>query len=217
MQVGELVNGLFELVQQEAVSEIYESNDTVLHYVKEIRDPEGNLLEKNVQTLEELTHATGLLPVAEIRDPDAANLIHRKDYYTSGSQSGKLKVEVRAAGQWSAYEYDDNKREILRVDGWLDSTYDSEVAPSAQAEHNHATYTTYQPVDPADDGSLQPDAPRTETERIRGITTGQTWYAYYRDPDGHYHEVIERATTPTATYGAADNLRRKIYCNRHAG
>ena len=212
VQVGELVNGVFELVQQEAVSEIYESSGTVRHYVKEILDPSGKLLEKTVQTHEELSSTTGLVLVSEVRDPDAAKLVHSKDYYTSGHLSGKLKYEERAAGQWTAYEYDSQRRQIQRVDGWLDQRYDPQVSAGAQAAANKATTTTYQPVDPADDGSLQADAPRGETVRVQGITTARSWYAYYRDSDGLYHEVRERAINQSDTYGAADNLRsEKIY------
>lgn len=141
----------------------------------------------------------------QVLDPDGANRVLTREFYTNASQNGKygkLKTEVKPDGSWVTMDYDSEGREILRIEPWLDA------APGTPAAQAKATYFDHTPLDP-NDSPLEYDLrPRTETVKIHGDITKKTFFAYFKNASGEFVEIEEKAATPTAAYGDAANLRR---------
>ena len=218
VRLGEVTANGFELLEQQEVAEVQQSDQPIRHDYKIIKDTAGNILSHEVTRYQEFPHAVGLLPIAKIQDPEKANLMQRMQYYTEGTKAGEIFLKTEPDGAWTAYDYDAQDREILRLQPWQDSEFDTNAELTAQAVSHEAIYSHYQAVDPRDNLSLKADQPRRETTRIAGQIAGITWYAYFYDTSGLYYERSERAVRPSARYGDADNLwAEKVYFSTASG
>ncbi len=211
-RIGEGTGASFELLRVEESSRVVSQDGASATKIKKVKTPSGTLLSETVKTLSNLGSGQPTFTTSITKDPTGANLVTTHTYYESGSKSGERKATIQPEGKWVAYDYDSQDRQTLQVESWNDVAYNGSASISSLAASAKATEYAYTPVDSLDDGTERPDSPRTETVKIEGVVTEKTWYAYYRDANGLYYEIEERATTQTAAYGDADNLRsEKIY------
>jgi RHS repeat-associated protein len=206
MQLGEINGEAFNLLRSESTKTVTSASGAVRTYEKKVTTAGGELLSSSLEIREDFSGLTNVL-TQHVEDPTAANLVTNYGYYTSGNGEGEKKFEQQPDGTWTAYKYDSEGRTTLTVESWLDSAYDDSVTVATLAASAQATYSSYTPVDSRDDGSLQPDAPRSEIVKIEGVVSGMTWHAYFRDASGLYHQITERSTSQSASYGDAANLR----------
>jgi RHS repeat-associated protein len=205
LRIGEVTSGTFTLLRREEAQLVENQDGTERTDVKRIYNGDDSLLSEVIKKSERIADAFKL--VEKIVDPTGANMITRYGYYADGANAGKMKFKVEPDGTWHMFDYDSEERKILEVESWLDVALDEEATASQMAALAKVTEYSYTPVDSADDGSLQPDSARTETVSILGTVSSVTWNAYYRDVNGQYFEVSERATAQNSAYGDAANLR----------
>ena len=212
VKVGEITASGFQLLEQQEVAEVQQSDAPIRNNYLIVRDPNNNVLSHEITRYQEFSKNIGLLPIEKIQDPDKANFVQSMQYYTSGERAGELQYQSEPDGDWSAYDYDEQDREILQLQAWMDSQWDAEQTLSGQADSHRAIYSSYAAVDPRDDLSLKSEQPRQQITKVKGTTAEITWSAYFRDADGQYYERSERATRPNANYGDSDNLwSEKVY------
>ena len=205
LRIGELASGTFTLLRREEAQLVESQNGRTRTDIKRVHSGANKLLSEVIEKSERIAGAFRL--VERTLDPSGANLITRYAHYASGTKAGKTKYVKHPDGSWRLYDYDSNGRKILEVESWLDVPLNESWTPSQMAVLAKATKYSYAPVDSKDDGSIQPDSPRTETVRILGAVSSRSWKAYYRKTNGEQFEVSERAATQSASYGAAANLR----------
>jgi RHS repeat-associated protein len=177
-----------------------------------MKDAAGVVTAKTVETNRVL--AGGLVLLARVEDPDGScPILTQYTYYTNIGQDnlpeygyGQVKSRVRSDGPWVAHEYDWLGRETLRVEAWKDAAYDPQASLATLAAEARAIYSSYQPVDTADDGTRSPNRPRTVQVNVAGVPVSKTYYAWKVETTGRV-EIEERCATPSASYGATGNLR----------
>jgi RHS repeat-associated protein len=133
---------------------------------------------------------TGALTTLYDYYPDAASA-----GFTPSSARPPLRLLMRPDGGWEQYELYDTAGRPLLVLSAIDTDPTSVTAQCRSTEY------AYSPIDPADDGSLQPHTPRAVIERFKGTETGR---AYRIVEPGRTREI--RCQTPGAAPDAADNL-----------
>ena len=151
----------------------------------------------NSQTAEEI--------VEIVEDPDGDALTTTRSWYQdpcAAGSCGQLAAQMNPDGSWASYEYDALGRKILEIRSWLDAPVGS-TAASARAIHYDYT------AQHADDSQAAEDArlPRKVTETVLGNEVSTTFYVYTNNSDDSRTEIVERAGTQGAAYGAAGNLR----------
>lgn len=212
MELGELDGQSFSLLRKEQSTNVESQDGSTETYTRKVFDDQDRLLSEDKRVRERVTEESPFKLVEKVEDPTTANLVTSYSYYTSGDNIGRTKSRTSPAGKWVAYEYDSEGNETLQVESWLDVAYNDSVGLSALAATARSIESSYTPFDTNDDGSVMPDTPRRETTKIKGVVSRITWYAYYRDGSGLYHEIKEHAKTQTSSYGDADNLRsEKIF------
>ncbi|MGJ8653801.1 MAG: RHS repeat domain-containing protein [Opitutaceae bacterium] len=207
LRIGEILNESFTLLRREEAQLVKSQDGATRKDIKRVYNGEGSLLSEVIKVSERIDDSFRL--VNEVRDPTSANLITQYGYYSEGDSIGERKYKIAPDGYWEAYAYDSEGRQSLKVESWLDITYNDSLSISALADLAKATEYSYTPVDARDDGSFQSDAPRVETTRILGNVTSLIWNAYLEQNDGSYHEITERAVSLTSQYGSSSNLREE--------
>ena len=119
VKVGEITASGFQLLEQQEVAEVQQSDAPIRNDYKLCATPNNNVLSHKITRYQEFSKGIGLLPIEKIQDPDKANLVQSMQYYTSGDRAGELRYQSEPDGDWSAYDYDPQDREILSYKrGW---------------------------------------------------------------------------------------------------
>ncbi|MBI2441628.1 MAG: RHS repeat-associated core domain-containing protein [Lentisphaerae bacterium] len=201
--VGEWALSSGNGLKSEVVSTV--TNATGRVFTRTVRDSAGQIASKTRTTFRNFDWGEAI--IEQVEDPDGAALTTTRTYYDDDAihpgQYGQLKQVNKPDGSWRRYDYDPEGREILEVSSWLNAPTNA-TAGAAQAR-----YQSYASVDPLDDGTALAHQPRLVEEKILGTTVSKTFYACYFSTNnpGERLEIEERATMPSAAYGAAGNLR----------
>ena len=143
-------------------------------------------------------------------DGDSA-LTTERGYYEDPQEPrryARLAWERQSDGNFTWYDYDDAGRVVMEARAWKDAdlpVLESNALMSAAA----VTLFDYAPVDPADDGTVQPWNPRTTTELAAGQIISKTHASYVADAAGEVVEIKEECAAPEAAYGAIGNRRTR--------
>lgn len=119
-------------------------------------------------------------------------------YYTNATNAGsygKLSSHTLSDGTTWAYEYDANGRMTKRTSAWLDD------ADGKTEVFGYTPHTTGETV------ALDDYRPRTTTVSLGGNEVSKTFFSAYFNGSNEYVEIREKASSPTASFGAATNLR----------
>ena len=174
---------------------------TVRDVTVTVRTPGGRVSSRQRNEIRRLPF--GERVTRSVQDPGGAALETARDYYgvhDGPGSRGRLRLETRPDGGWTAWRYDGQGRVAAETTPWKDSPRES---PDGLAR---AVLYSYAPVDPRDT-PLDGDArPRVEETRVLGSTVSKTFHAYYTE-DGRRVEAEERCVRPGAAYGDPDNLR----------
>ena len=161
---------------------------------------------KIVQRLYDLTLTRFYLPILEITDPEGAALTLVRTFYNDPydkTRFGRLATEVQPDGSWVSFEYDVLGRNSLEVRTWLDVGCSNGIPSPNEVS---ATYYRYESVDARDIPSIKATGPRTVEKIVMGQVVERTWHAYYAEGNGLV-SVTEKAASPDASYGDAENQR----------
>ena len=169
-----------------------------------ISDSQGVVASKTVTTYHYFPWGEEI--ISKVVDPDGAKLTTIYSYYEDIDQVGsysRLRQVVNADGSWQRSEYDELGRTIREISNWLDAP-----ATASAGEARMVSYD-YTPVDPGDqDAPRFRMSPRTTTETILGTVVSKSFKAYIGDGLlSDRQEISEQCTTPTCSYGSADNQR----------
>ena len=174
---------------------------TVRDVTVTVRTPGGRVSSRQRNEIRRLPF--GERVTRSVQDPGGAALETTRDYYgvhDGPGSRGRLRLETRPDGGWTAWRYDGQGRVAAETTPWKDSPRES---PDSLAK---AVLYSYAPVDPRDT-PLDGDArPRVEETMVLGSTVSKTFHAYYTE-DGRRVEAEERCVRPGAAYGDPDNLR----------
>ncbi len=131
--------------------------------------------------------------------PDANPLVTQWAYYddpaNDGANYGRMKSEIRPGGTWDRYEYDAFGRDSKTISSFLNA------APNADEQYCRVVEYSYDPVAPADEGTIATNAPRTIITRLLGEEIVRSYLVVTAD---YQREII--CQTPGAVWDAADNL-----------
>ena len=178
----------------ESISSTWNDQHTVRSVVAVKKTPQGVVASKVNRTFQVFSYGERLM--SETRDPDGAHLVTSYTYDNQGRQVSVSKPD----GNWEVRNYNAN--------GWISSI----VTPFLNSEYRCAANQAkevvydYTPHDSRDVVGPDDQRPRTITEKILGIVTKKTFYAYYFD-NNEFVEIEERCAAQDAVYGAAGNLR----------
>lgn len=178
----------------ESISSTWNNQHTVRSVVAVKKTPQGVVASKVNRTFQVFSYGERLM--SETRDPDGAHLVTSYTYDNQGRQVSVSKPD----GNWEVRNYNAN--------GWISSI----VTPFLNSEYRCAANQAkevvydYTPHDSRDVVGPDDQRPRTITEKILGIVTKKTFYAYYFD-NNEFVEIEERCAAQDAVYGAAGNLR----------
>ena len=151
----------------------------------------------------------GEAQVATVRDSSGAALTNACGYYEDPQEPGKYMRtawERSAEGGFVWYDYDASGRIVVEARTWKDVDL-SAAWPAVDLDQAQATLYDYAPVDPADDGSLEPRRPRSVVERIAGTAVSKTLYSYAVAADGGTVEIREECLSADSVFGDSGNLR----------
>lgn len=151
----------------------------------------------------------GEAQVAIVRDSSGAALTNACGYYEDPQEIGKYMRkawERREDGAFVWCDYDALGRIVVEARTWKDVDF-SAAWPAVDWEQAQATLYGYAPVDPADDGSLEPRRPRSVVERIAGTTVSKTLYSFAASADGGTVEIREECLSADSVFGESGNLR----------
>jgi RHS repeat-associated protein len=158
--------------------------------------------------------------VSETIQPATLNLTTAYDYHSDPNLPGysKLKSKIHPDGFWALYSYDAQKRVIQKITPWKDSPFSSAAnGPRVIVTRGYASH------DVADLVQSDDHRARTITESVVAVAGGspvvvKRAYYVYRNVNGVYTEIVERAASAAAGYGAAGNLRStKVYYTSKPG
>lgn len=158
--------------------------------------------------------------VSETIQPATLNLTTAYDYHSDPNLPGysKLKSKIHPDGFWELYGYDAQKRVIQKTTPWKDTPFSSAATgPRVIVTRGYASH------DVADLVQSDDHRARTITESVVTAAGGspvvvkRTYYVY-RNVNGVYTEIVERAASAIAGYGAVGNLRStKVYYTSKPG
>ena len=190
----------------EANSSVWDESNTVHtidHAVMGVAGPAGQ------EIREYRRFPWGEAQVAIVRDSSGAALTDACGYYEDPQEPGKYMRtawERSADGGFVWYDYDEQGRIVAEARTWKDVDL-SAAWPAVDLDQAQATLYGYAPVDPADDGALEPRRPRSVVETIAGTTVSKTLYSFLADADGETIEVREECLSAEAAFGDSGNLR----------
>jgi RHS repeat-associated protein len=123
----------------------------------------------------------------------------------------RLHSERRSDGSWTMFDYDWDGRTSVIVRPWKDQYVNwvngTLAALPDAAEIGDVTRFLYSSVDSNDSPEAGDSRPRTIIREIAGTAVERTYCAYYENASEEQVEIVERAATSTAAYGASGNLR----------
>lgn len=152
--------------------------------------------------------------VSETIEPDTLNLTTSYTYHTDSTQPGytKLRSKQYPDGFWELFGYDVQNRVVQKTTPWKDTTL-----ANASSGPRVIVTRSYASLDSGDAVENDDHRARTITESVVTSSGGspvvvkKTFYVY-RNVNGVYTEIEERAATASAAYGATGNLRStKVY------
>jgi hypothetical protein len=172
-------------------------------YTSHVRPPGGNDVLKRSRTFHRFDWGEGV--VAESAGDGASLRTTSRAYYLTAGDAGfapngtrlPLRCVIPPDGAWQRYDsYDTAGRPLVVVSQFLNAS------TNALESNCRAVHYDYTPLaNSGDDGSLQPQAPRTTIEYLLGQEIGRT-YAVIKP--GEKRSI--RCQTAGAAWTAADNL-----------
>ena len=145
----------------------------------------------------------------------------------SGPAAGLVRSEVDSDGSWTLRDYDAQRRPVSEIAPFGDTAPVLDAAGAVTGWDGPVVRRTwsYEPVDPRDDGSVEPDSPRTTVVAVGSDTAGWTEtsrsYAAYFETGAERVALSERAAAAGAAYGATGALRSETHTHApgtpHAG
>ena len=182
------VNGDWTLVNPDGVVEqkdiYYGDDEDTAQLMHVTRDSAGHVLRQTDYRF--VSKSWGFAATNRVEGFGSATRSTSWTYVGSGAAIGKVSEKKDSTGAVVQYAYDANGRCV------------TETHPN----RGEVVTTSYVPVDPADKLLLNDTRPRTVTRTINAIEVERTYYAYLPT-----QEIVERAATQGAAYGAAGNLR----------
>ena len=178
----------------ESISSTWNEQHTVRSVVAVKKTLQGEIASKVNRTFQVFSYGERMM--SETRDPDGAHLVTSYTYDDQGRQVSVSNPD----GSWEVRNYNSN--------GWLSSVVTPFLNSEFRCPANQGKEVIYDytPHDSRDVVGSDDQRPRTITEKILGIVTKKTFYAYYFDDD-EFVEIEERCAAQDAVYGAAGNLR----------
>lgn len=131
----------------------------------------------------------------------------------SGPAAGLVRSEVRPDGSWTLRDYDAQSRPVSEIAPFGDTAPVLDATGAVTGWNGPVVRRTwsYVPVDPRDDGSVEPDSPRTTVVAVGSDAVGWTEtsraYAAYFESGAERVALSERAAAAGAAYGATGALR----------
>ena len=184
-----------DVARQEEDATMWNDARTERWVTHSVKAADGTLVSRYVEQIKSFGWGDGVTRrVTETGGVNQTNLFT----YTA---AGLTESAIEPDGSWRWYRYD----AAGRVTNELSAIKDSSLTSSVTAAH--AVLTSYAPVDPADSPRLNDQLPRMVTESILGMVVARTYRGYRQGGNGELQEIVEKATTPTAAYGDASNLR----------
>ena len=179
----------------------WDYSNTVKNIITTEKSPDGKVAYKEVSIVQKFSFGDRL--VSSIVDPDGLNL---RTSYTY-NDDGKIASLSEASGFWESYQYDQWGRLITLVRPWKNSEF---KAPETASQTIHYAYSPWVPNDIVSEYDRRA---RKIEEKVLGITTKKSLFAYYFDENGSYHEIEELCSNSDGIWGDANNLRteRKFY------
>ena len=186
-------------LSEQRVSQITDSNSNRTETVQ-FAVPGGQVVweESRVFT----NYAWGEALDMEVRGSGNSARMNRYTYYESDMEAGytvsgnqpALKQVVRSDGTWEYYKDYDNEGRPLAVLSGIDT------GPTTNTNLCRSTEYSYLPVDPADDGSIEPRTARKTVEKFKGTVVGLSYLVL--EP-GVRTDI--RCLSPTAAYDNPTN------------
>ena len=142
---------------------------------------------------------------------DARSTVTRP--FASGPAAGLVRSEVRPDGSWTLRDYDAQRRPVSEIAPFGDTAPVLDATGAVTGWEGPVVRRTwsYAPVDPRDDGSVEPDSPRTTVVAVGSDAAGWTEtsrsYAAYFETGAERVALSERAAAAGAAYGATGALR----------
>lgn len=142
---------------------------------------------------------------------DARSTVTRP--FASGPAAGLVRSEVRPDGSWTLRDYDAQRRPVSEIAPFGDTAPVLDAAGAVTGWEGPVVRRTwsYAPVDPRDDGSVEPDSPRTTVVAVGSDAAGWTEtsraYAAHFETGAERVALSERAAAAGAAYGATGALR----------
>ena len=185
-----------------SMSKLWNTARTKMNFVQEMKDASGNLSYRRwgVTTKKAWGDVTTEEHMGN-NDSPLTSLYYT--YYEDAAETGKYgRIKTTQKNdQWTCVDYDTEGRLITVSEVWLDA------APGSSADQVKTYYYSYTPVDPEDTLEFNDQRYRTIEIRIQNIPTEKYYYAY-KTINGEKVEIEEVAISPTAAYGASENMRR---------
>ena len=178
----------------ESISSTWNEQHTVRSVVAVKKTLQGEIASKVNRTFQVFSYGERMM--SETRDPDGAHLVTSYTYDDQGRQVSVSNPD----GSWEVRNYNSN--------GWISSVVTPFLNSEFRCPANQGKEVIYDytPHDSRDVVGSDDQRPRTITEKILGIVTKKTFYAYYFDDD-EFVEIEERCAAQDAVYGATGNLR----------
>ena len=124
------------------------------------------------------------------------------------SRYARLAWERQPDGNFAWYDYDDQGRIVMEARACKDMdvpVLESNALMAAAA----VTLYDFTPVDPDDDGTVNPRKPRTVTELAANQIVSKTYFSFVACANGEIQEIKEECPTNGAAYGTAGNRRTR--------
>ncbi len=162
---------------------------------RSVKTPDGILVGRYSEQIKSYGWGDGV--IRRIRETGGVNQTNLFTYTAAGLTESAIEPD----GSWRFFRYDAVGRVTNEISAFMDSPL---TAVSSAA---HSVVSSYAPVDPIDSPRLNDQLPRTITESITGIVVARTFRVYRQGSNNELQEIVEKALSPSAAYGANGNLR----------
>jgi RHS repeat-associated protein len=138
-----------------------------------VQDQQSNVVSRTETRFHTFPDPLGRAVVSRTRDPGGVNQMTIYSYYTNTTDFnyGRIQMIVPAIGPWTHYVYDPSGNLAQEITGV------SNTPPSLSADTNGCRVVAYDynPVDPADDGTLDVATPRTTIVNLSGHEVSRSY------------------------------------------
>jgi YD repeat-containing protein len=178
-----------------------DANDNVRHDISETRNSAGEVIERITKVSKIFGNARATIEYR--RDTGSGDIIYRSAYQSSSSTNvyAPLKTYFESpGGDWERHEYDAYRRPIKTISAFLDSPTNAAESAAQSVLYSYAS------LDASDTVGNYDNRPRTEIRKVLGSEVSRTYHVYATN-DSQRVEVVERAGSVGAAYGAVGNHR----------